>query len=862
MRTEKPPELIRKILLRMFPADEVEEIEGDMAEDFQYNRLQYGNFRARLYYFLDVMRLFPLYLRLRKRKNSKNTTMKRLSLYPLKYALRALSRQKLYQALNVATLTLGFSCFMLIFLFVYNQRHKDNFLSNPEQIVRLGQITNTGEKSRIHTAMPALLQEGLPEIEHFTRVSQQPVEIKAQGASDSFQESLIRADPGFTKVFQMELVLGKKPELSLNQAMVSETLARKLFGSESAIGKTITVKGSRNATDHVISGVLKDLPINSSFSNHLVLPARQNEKHTLTSRVWSNQICYFKVAEGTDLEALAGRIPDFLSSHTDIEPLLKNPYLFRTLTEVKYDPSIGDLFVSSTDGQVVFIFSVVGLVVLFLAIANYINLLSALSLRRTQEMSVKKVMGASMRTLIMQQITESFIICAVAMLCSSIILGYLVPELETYLDVSLKIAPSTMAMVIGLMVTIPVVITLLGALYPAVLMSGTRFSDLLKGKMSHSKGSKLVRNGLLTIQFTISTFLIIGTLTFTRQIGFIKSLHKSDEIGDVLILNGKLGQTPQVIKQRLLSLPEIDKVSISSMVPGPDDNQHIGLATNDFTRQFDLWMIDKEFLDLMGLEIKEGNDFFRDDRNNIAHALVNEAMIGIAKEYPLNKTYQSYAGNNQVIGIIKDFPIESAKIAVEPSMFVQIEAIADKPMYSNLLNKVSVRLKSTDFESAIDRIEASWKEVYPDQPFDIEFMDDRLNRVYSAELRMGQLFGTFTGVAIFISCLGIFGLLTFLIQVKLKELGIRKVLGAGFISQLKTLTINIWQVLIISNIIAFPVSYYFLQDWLNSFAYRTDITTGLFLATFLIFTLIISLTAVWQVVKVNRLNPTEVLRTE
>lgn len=863
MSQVSPPRLMRKLLHKMFPVDQMEEIEGDLLEDYTHNLSQYGKARAGIFYCLDVLRLFKLYRQLSKRKQLKNTVMNKLIFIHLKYGLRSLYRQKLYQALNIATLTLGFSCFALIFLFVYNQQHKDSFLTNPDQIVRLGFISNTGEHGSVHAGMPELLHKDFAEIEAYTRISGSTMDISLPDGEESFTERVTYGDSSFIDIFQMELLLGRTPTPGQKEAMISEKLAYKLFGKTDVTGELLSVSSRSRSNGYVITGVLKDLPVNASFSNNLVIPFRKDREHPLNASSWSNYTTYFKVAPGTDIDALAAKIPDYLASHTANEYLVNNEYLFRTMDEVKADPAIGDRFIDSVDGQVVFIFSIVGLVVLFLAIANYVNLLAALSLRRLQEMSIKKVMGASVRALIVQQLIESFIICAIAMLFSALIVGYLLQPLQSYLAVPLTFSPVVVWVVGGMMVIIPITLTLLASLYPAVLMSGVKFHELLKGKMSTSPSSRFVRNALLTVQFAISSFLIVGTLTFVKQIGFIKSLHKTDEIGEVLIIKGKPGKDGNLIKQELLALSEVDKVSVSSLAPGPDDNSGAGLSTDKFEHQFDLWVVDRDFIDVMGLEMAEGDNFYEDERNRSSHVLFNEALVAITKDgAPFGKSYDLLGVERKVIGIIRDFPIQSAKLEVEPGMFVQAEALKDSPMFGNLLNKVAIRLNTSDYETAIAKIEDTWNRIYPGQALDMEFMDDRLDRVYTAEYRMGQLFSTFTGVAILISCLGILGLLTYLIQVKLKELGIRKVLGAGFLSQVKILTVNIWKVLIVANVLAIPLSFYFLQSWLESFAHRTEITTGLFVGTFVIFCAIISLAALWQVLRVNKLNPTEVLRTE
>lgn len=857
-----PPRLLEALLQKMFPADQWEEIEGDLTEDFDYNFKQHGAFRAKCFYILDVLRLIKLYYILKKRTRNNNSVMNKLFSIHLKYGLRSLYRQKLYQALNVTTLSLSFSCFMLIFLFVYNQYHKDNFLADKGQIMRLGFIDKVGERMYVHSGMAEVVGEAFPEVEAYARVGSYTVEISKEDGKEAFSQGMVKTDPGFLDIFQLELLTGSVPVVTDKELLISESVAIKLFGDSDAIGQTLVITSQGNSKSLIISGIMKDLPSNASFVADLVTFNNPKEKHSLSATSWRNSISYFKLAPGTAPEELAAKIPDLMSQHTEVETLTKNPYLFRSFEEIKQDPDISDRFVSSVDGQVIFIFSIVGLVILFLGIANYVNLLAALSLRKTQEVSIKKVMGASTRSLIGQQLIESGIVCMLAIVLSGALVVYLTPILENYLDAPLKFTNTVLAWVALFMIGIPMLLTLFAAVYPALLMSNIKFAELLKGKVSQSPKSRFVRNGLLTLQFTISTFLIIGTLTFVKQLGFIKTLHNTDEIGELLIIKGKIGNDHTVLRQGLNALPEIDQISMSSVVPGPRDNGGSGLSIKEFEHQFDLWFIDENYLDIMGLEMAKGDDFYKDSRHDKLHVLINEALADIATIDPVIAEVSGFGSPSEIIGIVKNFSIESAREKVEPAMFMSVDRLEEGTFFTNLLNKVIVKLNTNDYEKAIAGIEQVWNTSYPDQPFDIEFMDDRLDRVYTSEMRMGQLFGTFTAVAIVISCLGILGLLTYLIEVRMKELGIRKVLGAGFFAQLKILTSNLWKVMLISNLVAFPLSYFFLKDWLASFAHRTNVSPDLFVATVFIFAAIVTLSALWQVVKVNRLNPAEVLRNE
>ncbi|WP_323757156.1 ABC transporter permease [Roseivirga sp.] len=860
MNNTTPPKILKRLISLMFPPSSMEEIEGDLNEDFYHNTQNQGHFKARLKYAFDVLMLFRLYFRMRS-KNRKPTAMQNLFSFHFKFGLRAIYRQRLHQSINIATLTLGFSCFALIFLFVYNQQQKDNFLTEPERIVRLGNISENGEGSGTVVGIGQLLVDELPEVEAYSLVTSSPAEVKVVGQTEVFEEKIISGLPSLIDIFQLEIVNGTNLSPGLQSVLISQKLSEKLFSNGDAIGKELSIVIRGKESNYTIAGVLKDLPVNSSYSiNVFKLIKIREDLYDLNSRVQISYPIYFKVTANANLGQLGEKIPEALKAHTSNESMLSTQYVFRTLDEIKSNINTSDSFVEAVDGQVVYIFSIVGVVILLLAIANYINLSAALSLKRMQEVCVRKVMGASKRTIILQQIVESFIVCFIALALTSIIVWYFVPKIENYLSTSLQIPSGVIWWIILVTLLGLTALTLFSSLYPAILVTRIKFSEFLKGRVAQSPKGKFVRNILLVVQFSISASLIVGTLTFMKQLRFIDRVHNTEVLSEVLIINGKIGKSSDLIRSELNSIPEIEKLSISSMVPGPKDNSRGGIGTNEFAESFDFYTVDENFVEVLGLKIVQGEDFYQEGLDNETHVLMNESMAAMSQENPIGKEFNmGRPKKSKVLGIVRDFPIESVKEKIKPSVYLPRRSDGSTDI---MLNKIAIRYKATDLKRTIAQIEAAWRTIYPDQVFDLEFMDDRIKRTYSDELKMGNIFSVFTIIAVLISCLGLFGLITYIVHVRMKEVSIRKILGANFLSLAQLLTKKIWYVLIVASVISFPLAYYLLQFWLESFAYRTEITAEVFMTTLILFMTIVSLTIFLQVKRVTMLNPAEVLRNE
>ncbi len=856
-----PPTLFAKLIQRMFNQLDMEEVEGDLAEDYVENVRRHGLRRAQLKYAFNTLKLTTTYLK-RRRKNTKQQPMKTNLSFYFKYSLRSVFKHKFYHSLNVASLTLGFCCFTLVYLFVISHAQKDSFLKDKDQIVRLGSISPEKEGTSISTAIPPVLKENFPEIESFSRMANSSVEVFKTGDDNVFSVSRIIAEPAFLDIFQVEILLGRNMIAQSQEIVISERVALKLWGNiDEALNQEINIKIFNRESKGVIVGITKNTPVNASFTTDLISSMRYGKTPSLSSRSWTSYPAYFKVQAGTNLDSLASKIPELLNGYTENTSLLEAEYVFRTIDDIKYNQKISTGFINAIDGEALLIFKIVGLVILVLAFANYVNISTAITLKRIKETGIRRIMGASSKSILWQQVYEAFIIGLIAIALSAVVLVLSISWIQDFIGYQLVFTDVVKNILIILGISFPLVIVVIGSFYPAFLLAGFKFQDFIRGKWINSPQSKSMRSLLLIIQFSIATFLIVGTFTFLKQLNFINTIHNKKELSQVLVLNGSVGTQSDIIKEKLQSIPEVHRLSLSSFVPSPDVKRVMGMGTYDFLENFDIYVIDEHFLDIMRFKMADGINFYKDDRAKPNHILINQSMAKTTREgNPLNKEYKTNGETKtKVIGIIEDFHISSVKEAVKPAAYFQK---IQTPFLESPLNKVIIELNTSDLKGSIAKIQKEWKAVFPELPFDIEFMDDKIERIYTNELKMGKLFAGLTTIAIIIACMGIFGLLTYMVEIKTKEIGIRKVLGANFFTLARLLTHQIWIILILSGFVAFPLSYYFLEQWLTSFAYRTEVTWDLYAFTLISFIVIVALTVFSQVRYASSLNPSDVLRNE
>ena len=858
----KPPKYLVKLIRKLFEPLQMEEVEGDLSEEYQTDLKMKGSAFATYKYLINLLVLVPTFLR-RNQKNKQQQEMRLNLFFYLKNALRSIKKFKLYHTINILSLTLGFSCFAVIYLFVINHYQKDSFLTNRDRIVRLATIGDIKEGSSIHTALAPILNNELPEIEAFAQVAKLPVSITKINDDNLFEDFMYSSDSGFIDIFQLDLLQGTTPKAQTREILISERMSTKLYGNTNdAIGKKIEAGSYGRTTEYTVVGILKDQPINTSFNIDFLRIWNLDEKNNgLNAQAYTSYPSFFKISKNTTPDLLLSKLKTVLKKHTDKENVLEAKYVFRTFDEIKANPSIATSFISSIDSEALLIFQIVGAIVLILAAANYMNTTAALSLKRIQETGIRRIMGASISSLTTQQLIEALVVGLICIVLTLLIVSFSIKSIESFINLELLFTSSLKLRIIGIALSTFVLVTLTASLYPALLLKSFTFQHFLKGKANKSALSSWIRNSLLILQFSIATFLILGCLTFLKQMSYIHSQHQKGDLENLIVIKGEIEQ-PDVLRAELNKIPEISMLSLSSMVPGVDARERIGIGMKEFKSSFDVHIIDEYYLDILGLEVIDGNNFFKDQRNKENHVLMNEALVEKSLDgYPLDKEYQMMYGGElrKVVGIVKDFPTNSIKNIIEPAAFFQA---GQNKNFKSSKNRVLIKVEEASMQGVLKQIETIWNDLSPESAFEPEYMTDRIDEIYVEEVKLGKLFGIFTGIAIFIACIGIFGLLSFIIQTRIKEIGIRKVLGATFGTIAQILTKRLWLLLLLAITIAYPLSYYFLRNWLSSFAYRTQVTLDLYIVTTTIFVLIIFVTVFSHLKKASSISPSEVLKNE
>ena len=830
-----PPAILIKLVRYLFGKLNMEEVEGDFNEQYFHDYKNKGSVKANLNYTVNLFIMIPTFLRRSKTQNRSKMNNINFQFY-FKYALRSIGKYKFYHAINMLSLTLAFSSFIIIYLFVVNHHQKDADLKHIDRIVRLSTIGDLKENTALHSAIGPILTSESPDILSFARLYNATVNVTVEGKTESFEEDLVRT--------------------------VSERLALKLWNDHTDfIGKAFTMKTHRGESVYSVTGILEDLPINSSYSTNILSFLQLDEKKgSLNARVSTSFPTYFKISDEAKKDKILGSLTDILKKHTEKEIILDADYVFRTLDEIKQTPAISATFIKAIDGKALFIFQIVGLVVLLLGLANYVNITAALSLKRAQEIGIRRIMGASGGSVLLMQFMETIIVSTLCIGFSALFTYLSIQQVEEFIGISLFYNLRSQTVLIAIGGVILLVITLIASVYPARVLSGLKYQNLLKSTHGASRKGGWIKNALLVSQFSIATFLIVGTLTFLKQLNFVNEEHNKGELSNVLVLKGNIND-PEILKARLAMVPGIRRTSFGSVVPGKDTAPRLGVFTRDWKGYFDVHIIDENFMDILKIDILKGSNLFQDERNKTSHILINQALAELAiDEEPLGKEYNIYGKDKKMImGIVENFPLKSLKNQVGPSAYFQ--ATSEK-YFRESINRVLIEVDEGMMTEVVEKASLVWNEVLLEEPFEAEFMTDRIEQIYSEEIKMGQLFGALTGTAIFIACIGIFGLLTFMVQARMKEIGIRKVLGANLGAVARILTSKMWLTLLLSICISYPISYYFLKDWLATFVYQTDLSLDLYIMTMLLFVSIVIFTASGQIFRAAAVNPAEILRDE
>ena len=793
----------------------------------------------------------------------------------LKIALRMLKRHKTYSFINIAGLAIGLACCLLILLYVQYERSYDRYHENADLIYRVvEELDFFGNKS--HMAItpasfaPAMKNE-FPEVKDAVRFmkgnfSEDKV-LVTHGTDNYYEDKWYFADHSVFEIFTFPLVKGD-PKTALKEpftVVLSEEKARKYFGDEDPVGKILTLNDRYSQSDFTVNGVLKEIPENSHFRfDFLASFSTMDKRFPEWVQNWFNHMYYtYLLLDGNSSpEALEGKFTDLVIKHAGKQAgAVLKPHL-QPLTSIHLYSHLESEIEANSDAAYVYIFAAVALFILMIACINFMNLATARSSYRTREVGMRKVVGARRSQLVRQFLGESILFSFIALPLAVVMMELLLPAFRAFTDRDLGFNYLNNWPILFILIGITLVVGCVSGIYPALFLSAFKPIKVLKGKLSSGSRGISLRRGLIVFQFAVSIILITATGIVLSQVRYIRTTKLGFNKDQVLVLNIKdkeLRTKYEVIKAELSKNPSILKVTASSGIPGRVSHNWFfrteGLQEKKEKPSMWVMMVDHDFIQTLGMEIVEGRDFSRSFTTDEKDAIIlNESAV---KKYgwgsPLGRNIKTENNDGYVIGVVKDFHFKSFYQQIEPVM------IYISPRYFEFM---SVRIVADRIPEAIAFLKTEWKELAPNRPLDYFFLDDDFDKVYRQEKRAGKIFGYFSVLAIFVACLGLFGLAAFTAEQRTKEIGIRKVLGAKTSNIVTLLNKEFIKWVLMANLIAWPVAYYAMSRWLQSFAYRTSIGPGVFVFSAVVALLIALLTVSSQAIKAAIANPANALRYE
>ena len=787
-----------------------------------------------------------------------------------KIAIRNLNRYKKISIINVVGLAVGMACAILIVIWIQDELSYDQFheKSNNIFLVLRGDSQNLTAVSS--TMLGPVIKQELPQVINTTCVCDlseiEPITL--QHKEKCFEETWCLIDDQFFNIFSFDLKAGN-PETALkdpNSIILTEKTAQKYFGNDNPIGQTLTMFLFGQRIPLKVTAVLENLPHNSHIQSQIYIPIHFMEQLGINWNKWDNQsIRTYAYIEKCDLKMLAQKI---MACEKRNRPSTDLQHLYYSLLPLKKIHLHGNTvkFLSSTgDIKYIYIFGVVTIIILLIAIINYTNLSIALSLKRDKEIGIKKVVGADRRHIIQQFFYETGILTIIALLFALFIVQWILPVFSQLAGKMLAIPFQSKQFLIGV-ILITVLLSILSGFYPALLLSSFQPVRLLKSRLNTGLKNSSIKKVLVTFQFSLSIILIISTIIVYQQLVFFQKSHLGyDEKNLICVkLNADVSSNYNTFKNELLRNPDIISLTRSEPVGDHAITRTLGVnwPTKDENRESHFWLlhVDYDFATTYQVDMQQGRFFSKEFSNDGTESyVINESAVKeIGFDSPLNKEINVWGKNGKIVGVVKDFHFSTFHNKIEP-MILQFP---NKAQESGRYRLLTIRCQPGTMIKCLKEIQKTWRTQIPGVPFNYYFLDDNLNTLYQAEERMGALFQYFTFLAIFIACLGLYGLMLFSAEQKTKEIGIRKVLGATVESVILLLSKESIILVIFANIIAWPVAWFAMNKWLQNFAYHINLTIWPFLLAGGATLMIALLTVSWQAIRATTANPVEALRYE
>lgn len=810
-------------------------------------------------------------------------------------AIRNMLRYKFYSMLNILGLAMGLAAFIVIGLYLLDEWSYDKFQKDSDRLFRVTQ-TNIwdDDQEQIDALGPAVAQsllEGVPEIEMVTRIHNQgnfliSVEDKAQSKVKTFDESKVFAvDSNFFQMFDFELLEGKANQVlkQPNTIVLSEESAQKYFGNQSALGKVLKVSQGKQEKSFLVTGVFKSLQEQKThldFDMLLSMTSFLHVKERNWSWIWTTFVTYIKVKENTSVSELQAKLKELPSQYA--EPTIKRIFDYDYAEYVKnnrpwylYAQAFGEVYLHSAqignrigtvgDIQYFYAFLVIAGIIILLSCINFINLTTARATQRAKEVGVRKVIGSSNQNLIYQFLGEAIILSLIASILALMLAEGGLYFFNKITMKSLSIGLLFQPIWLPFLIFLPFMIGALAGLYPAFYLSRFLPTAVLKGKPNRGKQGKLLRNVLVVTQFSMSAILIISALILYQQLSFWQNKKLGFDRENLLVIPKveRLGKKMETFRQKLVQNTNITDAGFSDSSPPyvwSQDYYKLGQKDADETYLYAL-SIGNDYLNTLGVELLKGRFFSKEFGTDSTNVIINETTaqkLALKDEEVIGKKIFYENQEFKVIGVVKDFNFSSLKFDIEPLLLLSMES----DMYKNIHRYLTLRINNpSKTKETLATVQSTWEEFSP-IAFEYQFLNQLYQQTFQAEQTTFQVLMIFTGLALFIAALGLIGLATFSAERRSKEIGIRKVLGASVTQIFGLLSREYTYLILIALLIASPISYWLMENWLQDFAFRIQIDGFSFLVATLIISSVATLAIIYQSLKSAFVNPIDSLKDE
>lgn len=794
----------------------------------------------------------------------------------IKIAFRNLLKHKSFSFINIIGVAIGLACFLLLTIYVKDELSYDRHNTNADRIYRLSRtfLSKDGTESlRLGHAAPPfgpLIKQDFPQVEEVTRMLETDAIVR-YGEHLFNEENLYAAEANLFKVFTFDVIQGNPASALVNpfSIMFSRPMAEKYFGKENPLGKTVRLD---NLLDYTVTGVYEPLPSQATFHpNFLISFSTLNDNRVYGAEGlrtnWSNNSfsTFLLLPKNYDPAKLVSAFPSFQNRHIDSNASTYSVLNLMKLSDIHLHSHMDSEMEANGDIQYVYLFSAIAIFILLIACINYMNLATARSAKRAKEVGMRKVVGAMRSQLINQFLSESILLVCISLMLGMLIVAFCLPFLNEFTQKQLTLSALADPVFILVLISITLFTGLVAGSYPAFFLTSFQPTSVLKGKIASALKNGKLRQTLVVAQFSIAVVLIISTAVVYSQMKYIQNYKLGYSKDQVILLQaaGDSATNYEAISQQLKENSGITEVGRSSRIPSGRllDSWGAYVMKGDSMAPTDISIkslaVDEDFIPTYKIKMAAGRNFSKQYPTDKAEGFVLNATAARLLGW---KNPQEAVGNRfgygdirgQIIGITEDYHFESLHQKVAPIVMF---------MHGNM-RWISVQVSGGDITGSIAHIKKVWESRFPGKPFVYEFLDERFGRLYAREQTQQLLFGVFAGIAIFISCLGLLGLSMFMAELRVKEIGVRKVLGASVSNLVVLLSNDFLKLVLIAIVIASPIAWYGMHRWLQEFAYHTEISAWIFIAAGALSAGIAMLTISFQSIKAALKNPIASLKSE